>query len=236
MKIAETGAELVVVSNERNEAIKLNYEFEKELIDTKQLLASAEFLLQNQQAKISELQTEVKAIQTELQIIREELQLYHDTGITVAQEVIPDYRKSPYGSYDLENNPDAVNVRWLQLKNFLEEDSTDSNIYVEDVYMCGEFAETLHNNAEDSGIKAAWVGIEFEEGSMAHALNAFVTTDRGLVFIDNTGVRLGIPVPKHRDCLVTINVGESLSNKLLFTKRGKRPPGEKIVSQVDIYW
>ncbi len=54
------------------------------------------------------------------------------------------------------------------------------------VMICGDFAEVLHNNAELFGIKAAWVALDFKEGP-GHALNAFQTTDRGLVFIDSTG-------------------------------------------------
>jgi hypothetical protein len=52
--------------------------------------------------------------------------------------------------------------------------------------MCGSFAETLHNNAEQEGIRAAWVAIDFEDGE-THALNAFDTTDEGIVFVDCTG-------------------------------------------------
>ncbi len=236
VKIAETESELIVVYNERNEALELKEEFEKELIDTKQQLAFVDILLQRQKAKTSELQTEVEAIQAELEVIREELQLYHDTGITVAQGIIPPYRKSPYGSYDLGNNPDAINISWSQLKDFLIGDRTDNNLYIEDVYMCGEFAETLHNSAENSGIKAAWVAIQFEDDSMPHALNAFVTTDRGLVFIDATGTELGTDRPKHMDRVVTINVGKSLSNKLLFAQRWRIPLGRSIVSRVEIHW
>ena len=45
----------------------------------------------------------------------------------------------------------------------------------------------MHNNAERAGIKAAWVGIDFEGNSRGHAINAFETTDKGLVYIDCTG-------------------------------------------------
>ncbi len=228
-RLKETKAELVITYNERDEALELNEELENELFDTEQELDYVAENLQMQIAEISELQIELEAIQ-------EELQLYHDTGITVAQGTVPHYRTSLYGSFDLENNPGAINASWSQLKDFLREDRTDNNLYLENYYMCGEFAETLHNNAENSGIKAAWVGIQFEDDSDAHALNAFVTTDRGLVFIDTTGTEPGSDRPRHLDCVVTINVGKRLYPKLLFASDWKISPSGSKVSQVEIYW
>ncbi len=57
--------------------------------------------------------------------------------------------------------------------------------------VCADFAEDVHNNAEAKGIRAAWVGIEFREAGDGHALNAFETTDRGLVYVDCTGTSVG---------------------------------------------
>ena len=228
-RLEETKAELVVTYNERDEALELNEELEKELFEVEQELDYVEGDLQMQKAETSKLQIELEAIQ-------EELQLYRDTGITVAQGIVPPYKTSLYGSFDLENNPDAINASWSQLKDFLREDRTDSNLYIENYYTCGEFAETLHNNAENSGIKAAWVAIQFEDDSISHALNAFVTTDRGLVFIDTTGAEPGSDRPRHLDRVVTINVGKRLYPKLLFASDWKSYPSDSKVSQVEIYW
>lgn len=52
--------------------------------------------------------------------------------------------------------------------------------------VCADFAERLHNDAEMAGIKCAFVTIDTSTGF--HALNAFQTTDEGLVFIDDTGI------------------------------------------------
>ena len=235
-RLEETKAELAVTYNERDEALELNEELEKELSEVEQELGYVEENLQIQKAKTSKLQTEVEAIQAEVETIREELQLYHDTGITVAQGIVPPYRKSPSVSMSLKNNPGAINVSWSQLKTFLKEDRTDSYLYIENYYTCGNFAETLHNTAENSGIKAAWVAIQFEDDSISHALNAFVTTDRGLVFIDTTGAKLGSDRPRHLDRVVTINVGKRLYPKLLFASDWKSYPSDSKVSQVEIYW
>lgn len=72
--------------------------------------------------------------------------------------------------------------RYDELMRFLEEDKTDENEYKEGAYTCSNFAADLNNNAEEEGFRAAYVYIEYSDG--AHALAAFETVDRGLVFIE----------------------------------------------------
>jgi len=99
----------------------------------------------------------------------------------------PNHLKSPSGdSAQLVNNEEASNPTWQELMAFLVMDTTDQKPYAADSYSCVAFAEELHNNAEAAGIKAAFVGVQFEDREVGHALNAFQTTDRGLVFIDCT--------------------------------------------------
>lgn len=100
---------------------------------------------------------------------------------------------------ELINNPNATNPTYAELVAFIKEDSTDKHHYADSVdvyigaakvpYVCSDFAEDVHNNAEAAGIRTAWVSINFEGNDERHALNAFETTDRGLVYIDCTGQR-----------------------------------------------
>ncbi len=53
--------------------------------------------------------------------------------------------------------------------------------------ICSDFAQMLHNNAEIQGIRAGYVSITLAGSTLGHAIDAFNTTDRGLVFIDDTG-------------------------------------------------
>lgn len=99
----------------------------------------------------------------------------------------PPYVKSPGKLVHIVNNPVAKDMSFGELKSFILQDNTDDGAYIEGIRMCGEFAETLHNNAEQKGIKAAFVAIHFTNESIGHALNAFHTTDKGLVYIDCTG-------------------------------------------------
>jgi hypothetical protein len=92
---------------------------------------------------------------------------------------------------ELINNPNATNPTYAELLAFLEADQTDKYSYIvgppKVAYVCADFARDVHNNAEAAGIRAAWVGIDIEGEAEGHALNAFQTTDMGLVYIDCTG-------------------------------------------------
>ena len=87
----------------------------------------------------------------------------------------------------LENNPEATDPSWDYLQAFLAEDKTDERDYVLGDFVCGSFAQDVHNNAEKAGIRAAWVAIDLANKPVGHAINAFNTTDRGMVFTDSTG-------------------------------------------------
>ena len=87
----------------------------------------------------------------------------------------------------LVNNPDAEDVSFAELKSFILEDDTNEHKYIVGVRNCVDFAEMLHNNAEEAGIRAAFVGINFVGKKIGHAINAFQTADMGLVYVDCTG-------------------------------------------------
>ncbi len=122
----------------------------------------------------------------EARAIRESL----GDDVDVFYGVQPPYVSGPAGvPIELVNNEDAVDVYWNDLIAFLSLDPTDESPYIQDVHMCGTFAEQLHNNAEAAGIRAAWVSIDLQGQHIGHALNAFFTPDRGLVFVDCTGAQ-----------------------------------------------
>lgn len=87
----------------------------------------------------------------------------------------------------LINNESATNPTWDELIAFLKEDDTDRILYRDDSFVCSDFSERLHNNAEKAGIRAAFVTIDLYNDNDGHALNAFETTDKGLTYIDCTG-------------------------------------------------
>lgn len=103
--------------------------------------------------------------------------------------------KGNYEPIILIDNPVASNVSYQVLKDFLYEDTTDEILYLwasitkdeNDVdFVCGDFAELLHNNAEVSGIRTGLVYVNLLS-SEDHILNVFETIDKGIIFIDVTG-------------------------------------------------
>jgi len=109
-------------------------------------------------------------------------------GVEVFYGEQPPYVEGPVGvAIELVDNGLAVDVSWNDLVDFVARDDTDESPYIQDLRMCGSFAEELHNNAEAAGIRCAWVSIDIAGQEIGHALNAFVTTDNGMAFVDCTG-------------------------------------------------
>ncbi|MGA9047855.1 MAG: hypothetical protein WB588_02575 [Dehalococcoidia bacterium] len=138
----------------------------------------------------------------------------------------------------LRNNPSAHNPTWAELKSFLQTDQTDKHLYIPGKFTCGDFAEMLHNNAEAAGIRAAIVAIELQpdsgDGSLAnHSFNAFETTDRGTVYIDDVSSSQGF----FADKIVNFKVGQEYSVSPIFPQTGQQViwPDMGIVVSIDVF-
>jgi hypothetical protein len=105
-----------------------------------------------------------------------------------------------------------------------------------DPHVCADFAERLHNNAELAGIRCAYVSVGLA-GSEGHACNAFQTTDRGLIYIDCTGISDSYG-PDNNDKTVDIQVGEQYDPEYLFPSGGWYIPGGTMgtVTDFQVVW
>lgn len=137
----------------------------------------------------------------------------------------------------LVNNVSARDPSYAELLNFLRADETDKIQYNYGSFVCADFAETVHNNAENASIKSGYVTIDFNEIDGGHACNVFNTTDRGLVFIDCTGYREGYY--GNCDTIVDMRIGEKYKVNGLFGSR-KYYVGynneDLTVKTYEIYW
>ena len=135
---------------------------------------------------------------------------------------------------ELINNPNATDPTWDELKSFLAQDNTDKQMYVEGSFVCADFAEMLHNNAEAAGIRAAYVDINLSSGG--HVCNAFDTTDEGLKYIDDTG-RTSYSLCS-ADTKVDVSVGSEYIPVSIFPCAGWSSKWESMgtVINVDIQW
>lgn len=127
----------------------------------------------------------------------------------------------------LTNYNNATDVTYQQLLDFLRADKTDEHPYTR-TYVCSDFSKALHDSAEAHGIRAGWVGVK----SCNHAFNVFNTTDRGLIYIDDTGVPGG---STYQDKLVNCVSGQPLTETYLFRTAGTMKWG-CVVQNIQTFW
>jgi hypothetical protein len=98
------------------------------------------------------------------------------------------------------------NPSYAEMKEFLTRDTTNHKSYLSEEYICTDFAAEVNNNAEADGIRCATVYINYI--GAGHAIVAFETTDRGLLFVE----------PQY-DKEVQLTVGKSYSKLNGFIQR-----------------
>ena len=74
------------------------------------------------------------------------------------------------------------NPTFQELKDFILKDPTNRNEFILNQYECRHFATEVNNNAEAEGLRCAFVLLCYDQGQ--HAVVAFDTPDRGLVYIE----------------------------------------------------
>jgi hypothetical protein len=136
----------------------------------------------------------------------------------------------------LKNNSNAHDPTWDELCGFLQVDQTDRQLYINDKFTCGDYAEMLHNNAEASHIKTAFVVILLDvvSGNPRHALDAFYVIGRGIVFIDDTGTSNG----RYADKVANVEQGSVYRVKGMFPTLGQTMEwkDDAVVKKVEVIW
>jgi len=155
------------------------------------------------QGQLNTAQLEIDALQGNLAALQEDYnQLQSDYGKLLAshQELESDLADS----LDRLQQSDLEDPSWAELEDFLRLDDTDTITYVERSFDCSGFAITLRDRAWRYGFRSAYVEIGFSAGE-GHALNAFDTSDKGLIYIDAT----------EADRVAYVEIGESYGGILL---------------------
>jgi len=151
------------------------------LSDTRLALANNETELLDTRDELSIITAELQDTKDHLSNIEADLQVTRDDLATVEAEL--EDAKAELST--LQADPFHLhNPTFDEVISFLQEDETDSNPYIEDEYVCTHFTRDVNDNAEDQGIRCAFVAISFPRS--AHAIIAFDTTDQGLVYFDPT--------------------------------------------------
>lgn len=120
----------------------------------------------------------------------------------------------------LRNAKYSRDPTYKELIHFIKASRVNMKRFIPERYVCRHYATKLHNKAEKLGIRAGVVYIEFTDTDLMHCINVFDTRDKGLVFIDCTGIRqthtidytarveLGIDMPYTKEYLFTDKVVE----------------------------
>jgi len=165
-----------------------------------------------------------------------------------------DVEGEPYDVPCFVDNVDAKDCTYEDLLVFLKEDQTDRMIVqIDDVLSrCERYALVLHDNAEKEGIRCGFTVITFAEideeyGRFGHALCAFYTLDKGLIFIDDTRSDRDVVssdnwknvLPDDHfdvnfDKIGEVAVGNKYMPRRLFNSMNYKEMGT--VESVDIYW
>lgn len=109
----------------------------------------------------------------------------------------------------LEDNPDARDPSWDDVKQFLWEDNTDALLLPRmtseslNLEQWSAVSNTiLHNNAERAGIRAGFAAIKLNSFNLNPYLTVFNTTDEGLVYI---GLQLILYAPEAEEAGCSIS-------------------------------
>jgi hypothetical protein len=118
-----------------------------------------------------------------------------------------------------------VDPTYKQMMDFIRKDRTDKRQYIEDEYVCANFAMDVCNNAEGEGIRCAYVVISYPESS--HAIVAFNTIDRELAYIE-----------PQSDELVNLQIGKHFY-KCVVPKPGyyyEEPDYDDTIEEILVIW
>jgi len=140
-------------------------------------------------AEVASLQHEISVLQGELTSSKEESTALNQDMLTLEQRyeelqadfesLQTNYQRAVEGSAQST----LVNPTWLELKEFLKRDDTDTIPYDIDSFDCDGYAITIRDRASMLSFRCAFVGLDFGE-TVGHSINAFETTDSGLIYVD----------------------------------------------------
>ncbi len=165
--LADNGVQLTRMQAQQAES-------EAQLRQTQTQLSKSEAQFTQTQAQLSE--AEARLAQTEGQVLQME------ENLTLATEQLSEIQLKYDALLEGQNHYALRDPTYRELQHFLDRDKTDEKKYVKDGYVCVDFAAAVNNNAEAKGIRSAYVSLVYPDSG--HAIVAFQTIDRGLVYIE----------------------------------------------------
>jgi hypothetical protein len=167
-------------------------------------------------AKLNSMQAELDSVKAQLASTQDEIE--------TTKEELADLQVS-YNGLLSGHGYTIKDPTYKQMMSFIREDETDKRRYIEGEYVCENFAMDICNNAEEKGIRCAYAMIAFLEGG--HAIVAFNTIDRGLIYIE----------PQYDD-IVNPVIGKHYY-KCVITKPGhyyEKPDYDDTIEKILVVW
>jgi len=183
LKLSDTLSTLETTNNQLNGVKSELAATDAKLQDTSTSLSRTQSDLYSTQGLLTQSQQTAAELQTTLTQTQQKLTASQNTLTGLGMVV---QASKECHDVSLVDNPAAKDPTLAQLKAFLKQDQTETHAYILGVYDCSQFSRDVHNNAEAAGIRAAEVEVLFKNEPVGHALDAFITTDYGLVYIDCT--------------------------------------------------
>jgi hypothetical protein len=249
--LSSTQAQLLLTTTHLEETRDELSNTKNELTSTKDDLTSTKNELTSTKSDLASTRNKLDAAESASTVLRAQLSRT-EQQLTVAQETLKGLGITLSASNEcsdvaLVDNSRATNPTWSQLISFLSKDQTEQHTYIANVYDCSQFSRDLHNNAEAAGIRAAEVQAWLVNEPIGHALNAFLTTDYGLVYVDCTGVpdktarvKAGKEFRAVEPSLITLaNIRNDYWWDTLgayFYLRSATTGGHAVTSTIKIYW
>jgi hypothetical protein len=143
-------------------------------------LKAAETQWADVKAELATVEAELATVEAELATVEIELntskQLVESLNATLSNLQV-NYERLTTGYGYVLRDPS-----YQEMREFLARDKTDEREYIIGKYVCRHFAADVKANAAKERIWSAYVHITMP--GPGHAIVAFLTTDRGLVFIE----------------------------------------------------
>jgi cob(I)alamin adenosyltransferase len=143
-------------------------------------LTQTQIDLTNTQSKLSTAQVKLVQTQADLTNALNQVTLTNERVNTLQTDY--DSLKTNYDRLTTGYAYVLSDPTYLQMKNFLSGDKTDQKTYDASIYNCQNFSADLITNAAKLKIRCAFVSID--ERSSGHAIIAFNTTDKGIIYIE----------------------------------------------------
>ena len=182
-------------------------------------------------ARLAATETQLKTTEGALQSAEKELASALDTAGAIRSEL----NEKESEQVELQTSYDGLiaghgytikDPTYKEMMSFISDDDTDKAEYITGEYECTDFATRLCNNAEEEGIRCAYVSLRFP-GGKGHAIVAFNTIDKGLTYIE----------PQYDD-LVNIVIGKPFY-KCVVPKEGvvyEKPAQDDTIEKVLVAW